>query len=111
MRYANFNDERPMNKKEVEEFKELERELATESKPVEPEKLVEVKPSVSMPTKKGILNRLANFKKDPEPDGYVMDVLSAGADVIILGSAKDYYEVEYRDHHGYIKKNCVTEKR
>ena len=95
--------------KEIDEIKEKS-EPAADSRPVEPAK-PEVTRPVNNPSRNGKLNRLANFKKSPEANGTLIDVLTAGTVVKILSTVRDYYNVSYRDTVGYIKKNCVDEVR
>lgn len=100
------------NIKEEKEFEDLQRELAAESKPVEPEKPKEETINyISKVSRNGKVNRIGNLREKPEPESNIINVLAPGSAVVIKGSVKDYFEVEYKTWHGYIKKNCVTETR
>ena len=83
-------------------------ELAAESKPVEPDKPA---PVVTKVSRHGKINRLANFRVEPNQGADIIDVLRAGSKVDILESVRDQYKVKYKDAIGYVKKLNVDEVR
>jgi len=107
MRFGSF-EPNEVDSNEVKEVDEIQRELAAESKPVEPEKPA---PVVTKVSRHGKVNRLANFRKEPNQGSEVIDVLRAGSKVDILESVRDQYKVKYKDAIGYIKKINVDEVR
>lgn len=99
------------NEPENEEIKELgnlQRELAAESKPVEPEK---PDPVVTKISRRGRATRLVNFRKDPMQSSPVTDVVMIGSVVDILGSERDCYKIRYKGKEGYAKKYAFVEVR
>lgn len=94
---------------EIEELENLQRELAAESKPVEPEK-----PEPHLHTvihRRGKATRLVNFRKDALQSSPVIDVIMIGSIVDILGSERDCYKIRYKDKEGYAKKYAFEEVR
>lgn len=109
MKFINNEPKFENNIEEAKKIDDLQRELAAESKPVEPEKPAEIpKAPVS---RKGKINRIANFRKEPEQSSDVIDVLIPGTKLEILGNIKDLYKVNYNGTIGYVKKLNVDETR
>lgn len=90
---------------------EINSELATESKPVEPEKPVEVKIPVSIAVRNGRVNRMVNFRSEANSTSDIIDVLIPNTKVKIVSSVKEYYQVTYNGKPGFILKNAIDEVR
>ncbi len=52
-----------------------------------------------------------NFRKEPNNDSEVIDVLAQNAEITIIGDEGKWYKVKYKDQTGYVVKTYVSDKK